>query len=685
MESGKWKVLVLICISIVLHFPLSTFHSAQAQVRRVNAGSLQGATVSNPRGNSNNNGNFNNMPGDSTFRDSNVVRGLEYHKEIPDSVLRNRVFMFHHKPFTSKIFEVWNPTLDPTGVQLADRLDAMNGNYYLGKGIVGQPHIGLFPTLAVGLDDGMMADANEGYTRRFNNIWFYQTMMPYSRLSYNSSNKKDYQVNIVHSQNLRPGWNMAFDYQLLCPQGNYPSSGVQNHYLDATTNYFSRDARLQAAAGIILQRFNISENGGISDDSYFLEQIISNRAGIPVNINDSASHNRETAAFARASYNLVKQVDTYRQRDSLVARKINDTLTVTDTVKVTDTIPVGKAHVFNAGVFGIDVSHDRRRRRFADSTMWQEQQASLFWSNDAYPDHRWRNPLKLTLGATVKHITTVFEDNDTLQYSTLFNPFTRVELALGRSTLILNGTVASVENTLNYHAEATLLLPFDSAEHTVLRITAVTESQGPDLRMEHYATTDLRMQDIKRYEMQLTSNEWLDLMLRANHLSHNIWYNSTINVVEGTSPLWLFQGALTLRLKAGWLHLDMQQLAQYSTDEEQMPVPLLASKNSLYADMFLFSRALRLQTGVDLRYHSPFYTQTYDPATGLFYHQNQTQVGGYLWADVFVNIQVKRASIYAKAGHLNALWESQPTYFLLPHYPGRSFGVFWGLTWHFFD
>ena len=62
-----------------------------------------------------------------------------------------------------------------------------------------------------------------------------------------------------------------------------------------------------------------------------------------------------------------------------------------------------------------------------------------------------------------------------------------------------------------------------------------------------------------------------------------------------------------------------------------------------------------------------------------------TEVGDYIWADVFLNLQVKRASIYLKAGHLNALWENRPRYFLLPHYPGQKFGLFWGLTWHFFD
>ena len=129
----------------------------------------------------------------------------------------------------------------------------------------------------------------------------------------------------------------------------------------------------------------------------------------------------------------------------------------------------------------------------------------------------------------------------------------------------------------------------------------------------------------------------------------------------------------------------MQHLLQHSTDDGQLSVPLFATKNSLYADMYLFHRALRLQIGVDLRFHTKFYAEAYHPGTGLFVEQDEQEVGGYLWGDVFINLQIKRAGIYLKAGHLNALWENQPTYMLLPHYPGQRFGLFWGVTWKFFD
>ena len=37
VEREKWKVIVLICVSIAFHFPLSTFHSLKAQVAGLNA------------------------------------------------------------------------------------------------------------------------------------------------------------------------------------------------------------------------------------------------------------------------------------------------------------------------------------------------------------------------------------------------------------------------------------------------------------------------------------------------------------------------------------------------------------------------------------------------------------------------------------------------------------------------
>ena len=676
LTGGKWKAIVLISVSIALHLSPCAL---QAQERtRITPATITTLPTSTPTSTSSAAGHntANPFATDSASRDSNEVKGLIYHKETPDSVLRRRVFMFHHEPLQVKINRLWNPTLDPTGVQFADRLDALNGNYYLSKGIVGQPHYALYPTLITNLVTQLQPDPNIGYSKRSSNIWLYQTMTPFTTLGYHSSLDKDYQLHLTHTQNIRPGWNLAFNYDLLCPEGVYTSSGVKNHYLDATTNYFSPDSRLQAAAGIIWQSFNIDENGGIASDSYLTSS--ANRAGIPVNLYNSGTMHRESELFGRITYNLVQQVDHYRQRDNIVARQINDTLTVMDTVKLTDTLHVGTPKIINAGVIGLALNQDRRKRVFTDSTLWTLHSADIFWTNDAYPDHRWRNPLKITAGINLEHENAVIS-GDTMRLFCLM-PYANVDINLGLSTLTTQAMFAiDRPDEADYLLNASFTQAFDSATNTQLTLSATSERKSPDLLFVH----DARYTQF--LTLQFSSGEWINLMVCANHLSHNVWYDTALLVHQGTSPLWLCQAALTTHLHLGWLHLDMQQLLQHSTDNNQLPVPLWASKNSIYADFWLFSHVLRMQTGVDLRYHTAFYSPAYDYRTGVFCHQSETPVGGYLWGDLFINLQVKRASIYLKAGHINAIWETHPTYFLLPHYPGRRFGLYWGITWNFFD
>lgn len=689
-DKKTWRIILCAVFLISLS---SEFNQTYAQVRRGNANAtpnITGSTISQPGFNQGTNtGNPFGNNNDSTLRDTNVIRGLEYHKETPDSVLQRQVFLFHFVPLAVKYNEVWNPVLSPTGAQLSDRIDELNGNYYLGKGSLGQPHYGLFPTLADGIDDQLQPDPNEGYAKRPANIWLYQTMTPFTTLGYHSSLDKDYQVRVSHTQNIRPGWNVAFDYNLICPEGVYTSSGVRNHYLDATTNYFSPDSRLQAVAGVIWHSFNIDENGGIADDSYFLQQLQSNRAGVPVNLYNSGTRHRETAAFGRLTYNLVQQQPRYRQRDSLAVRTVSDSVTIIDTVKLTDTILPASPHVLNAGVVGVELNYDRSKRVFLDSTLWTYRDATFFWTNDAYPDHRWQNPLKMTLGVKTVFYKTAIDSRPAIESLDLFKPFANVDVALNRATVGVETAVGNLGDGLEYHLEGHLIMPFDSAGNTLLRLNAVTQSVEPDVRICADALVNqgitLRPLQTQRYELQLVSGEWLDLMVRANHMSHNTWYDTTLTVHEGNAPLWLYQAALTSRIALGWFHLDMQQLLQHSTDQAQMPVPLWASKNSVYAELHLFGRALTLQTGVDLRYHTSFLAPTYDYRTGLFCHQDEMEVGNYIWGDLFINLQVKRASIYLKAGHLNALWETSPNYFILPHYPGRKFGLYWGINWKFFD
>ena len=717
MKAGnrKWKVLVLVFVSIALHFPLSTLNPLQAQVRRTDiANPLERGHFRTASGlTSTRNNQDASRPTDTTgqYSDTSATKGLVFAKETPDSVLRKKVFLFHHVPYSVKIDEVWNPTLDPTGAQFSDPLDGFNGDFFLGQGTIGHPHQSVYPKMTDGLGFYLQGKGHDGYLKTPENIRFYQTMTPYTVLSYNNSLKKDYLVRVAHTQNIIPGWNFSFDYRLICPEGNLSGSGAKNHYLDATMNYFSRDSRLQVRGGFIWQSLTTDENGGLSDDSYFTNNTSSNLNGLPVRLYRSSSTSLHHDAFLHATYNFVRQVERHRERDSLVARY--DTVNadsihmIIDTLVVTDTLRVGTPHVVNLGVLGVEANYSRWKRAafltdYSDSTLWEDASATLFWTNDAYTDYRWRNPLKITLGITPRRLNAIVAKDtasapDTLLTMAAVNPFAKMELRLWKATLRGEATIDNTLLNLNdaikepdFHSRAALMIPFDSSENNTLELSATYQKKLPEVRMLHATNYTLKSILSKSVEARLQHNSdsglfrLIDFSVSAAHMSHNTWYDSTLAVVEGSSDLWLCQASLSLRIQWHWLHLDMQQIFQHSTDRLQMDVPLWASKNSIYADFSLFRNALRMQIGADVRYFSRFMADAYDPATGIFYAQS-TEVGDYIWADAFINLQVKRASIYLKAGHFNALWENHPQYFLLPHYPGTRFGLFWGMTWNFFD
>lgn len=635
-------------------------------------------------------------------------KGIEYHEEIPDTTLQHSVFMFRYDPQAVKIKDVAYPSLDPTGVQYHDALDAMNGNYYLSRGVFGQQHLALYQTFGDALHFRMAPDVNIGYRVRPENLWLIQTKRPYTSLSYASSLEKEHRVLVSLAQNVMPRWNFAFDYKLINPSGNYSNSSATNHYLDATTNYYTRDARYQVTAGIIWEKFRMDENGGITNDSIFRNRTIRNEGGVPVLFTNMGSIDKNLTAFAKQTFNTVRPIDRYRRREEIQfvgydtiyskpdsLQNSESTITrivpIYDTVVKYDTIAPFRPMVINTGVFGMDVRYDREKHVFVDSTVTRKLSGSLYWTNDAYWDSRWRNPLKIMIGV-----------KPTLMHAFMYNGFRARFFALNPMASVTVDTKigmvsASIEKNIadnyyknGYRFDANLKAYLDSLRRHVIRAEVVFQGQDPELIYHNLVAMSgsdkkLGLTNIQKFEAGYSFREWLDWSVTARHIVNNIWIEDSTTVVQNGGSAWLFQSRLNATLHWKWFHYDMQHLFQYSTDQNQVRVPLFATKNSIYADVKIFKGALRAQFGIDLRYHTAFYADAYNPYTSTFYRQNDVKIGNYIWGDIFINLQVKRASIFFKAGHLNALWEGHPNYYLLPHYPGNNFGFYYGMIWKFFD
>ncbi len=629
---------------------------------------------------------------DSTAQEQRA-RGVIDDPEEPDSVLQRSVYLFQMRPMGVKIYSIQNVWHDPTGAQHHDPLGNARGHYYLSKGVVGQSHLDLYPVLGTGIGWHYQPDVNSGYTRTPYNIGFYQTRKPYSMLSYSSSLKNEYTLRVVHTQNITPRWNFALDYLLLNPDPIFSNEDTKNNYLTLSTNYYSRDSRYQAYAALLWQRWNIGENGGLTNDNTFRNNSMSDFRGLPVNDYTARSLYNSWLFYTHHSYNFVRQV---LQVSEHIETKVNSNdSTQIDTIVYNDTITPSPLRIINPGVIALDFSKERSARRYSDSTTVHQYMLWLYWTNDAYPDSRFSCPFKVTVGLQPRWYR--IDEHDSLLYNWA-NTTTTTQLALrlGSDTLASSfyHTLGDAYLRNNYWAEIHYTHRFDSLRTATLSATAVRQS--PDFFYLHYHSNslawdrpDLKRNVLQKYALRYHRDRLFDFELAANHINRNTWLQdngSGLAPVQNNAAFWLLQSRTALYITLWqWLHCDLEQFLQYSSDDKQWDAPLWATKNSLYANFHLFHRALQMQAGVDIRYHTPFYADGYNAPAGAFVRQRSVQVGNYLWGDVFINMQIRKVTIFLKAGHLNALWEMNPDYFMLPHYPGNKFGLYYGLTWRFFD
>ncbi len=671
--------------------------------------------------------------------------------EEPDSLLPSYVFRFTPSFRSVKIFNLSHPSLNPTGVELHNPVHRFDGNHYIDLGALGQVQQSLYPFAdqtfqlhAFGnagspLQLTLQPDPSPVYRQVLHAQPFFHTLRPFTHLQYGSSIDKDYQISVIHTQNIKPRWNVAFLYDLVSRDGSYTNSEVTNHILDVTSNYYSVDARYQIQAQISFNRLRQQENGGVQDRNTCWD--FNRTSGVPVNMYSAQNQWRDFKVRIHQSFNTVRQYEHLRPirktltdtiaRDTSVARAATPdsskgsvivrgfTIHQHDTVIGFDTIRPHQPHSFNTGVFALDLNYGKHRRIFTDpqanswfynwgsidstlfldSTTLHQLSAEIYWTNDAYMSHRWSNPFVILVGLRPEYNRLQFAVNSRDNFSTSL--FARTRLSLGRFTLYAQAEeVTGSYRNGDYRIDGSLHLLV--GRHSHFSAALLSEAQAPALFYYHnegcysWEYDDDQFNKIKRQQLSVgyameqpdSTNTHLRILrtrTSATLLSDNIWISDQMRPTQGNETGLLLQATVETHLRFGWFNIRMQQMLQHCTKSSVLSVPLLASKNSLYADLHIFHRALRMQTGIDLRYHTPYWADEWNPILGAFYRQSDIEVGNYLVADFWLTLQIKRASIYAKVSHFNAPLEKKPSYFSLPYYPLEGLGVYWGVIWKFFN
>jgi hypothetical protein len=121
---------------------------------------------------------------------------------------------------------------------------------------------------------------------------------------------------------------------------------------------------------------------------------------------------------------------------------------------------------------------------------------------------------------------------------------------------------------------------------------------------------------------------------------------------------------------------------QSPSQPEYIRIPGFSGHLNLFFKSPIFKQAATIQTGFQFYYFSEFFADGYNPAYRDFYIQNEKSIGNYIYADVYLTLNIKTARLFLKYAHFNSLFGNY-TYYLAPHYPDRDARFCFGINWRF--
>ena len=577
----------------------------------------------------------------------------------------------------------------------------------------------------------------------------FNTKTPYTELAYwgtlfANKEKEESNVQILTTQNITPELNFTLEYRRFGSNGMLRREDTDNRSVLMATNYLGKKYLMHA--GYIYNRIERSENGGIVDQSWIRDTLVDARE-IDVYLKDASNKLKKNTLFLDQLYRIPfsflddrearKEKRQQRMvRDSLM--KSGDSLAIAALLQKEreDSIALA-AQLDTAGIvddvttafIGHSSEYSVFRKTYEDKI-----EANDSYGREFYNDRFLINPTQSIDSMRVMR----FENRAFIRLQPwkndgivskldigigdkLLNYFTfkPQDYLSGSSNVLLNSTYlyaganGSFKKYVNWDAKgqytflgheindfdlgANLSLnvyPFRRYKTSPLTFSAHFETslKEPDYYQQHIYTNHFRWDNefskisTTKAEASLSIPRWqLGASFGYALLDNNIYYDTLGIVRQNTEPMSVITATLKKNFKVWKLHFDHKALMQLSSNEEVMPLPLLALNLRYYIQLDVVKNVMQMQIGANGTYTTKWYLPAYNPVLGVFHNQNEMKYGNCPYIDAFVNIQWKRACIFIKAINLNMGWPGKSAdYFTADGYIAPQRAIKFGISWPFY-
>ena len=551
----------------------------------------------------------------------------------------------------------------------------------------------------------------------------YNTKTPHTELAYYGTlfankEKEEANVRVLTTQNISPQMNLTLDFRRFGGNGMLKREDTANKTFVASTNYLGKKYLMHA--GYIYNKVARSENGGIIDDAWIRDTIVDARE-IDVYLRDASNELKKNTIFLDQTYRIplsfLKDLGKRKNAEDSTAAVQMDTTSLDTPVVDTDVTTAFIGHSSEYSVFRktyTDKISDNAGKEFygdrfyinpntsADSLRVMRLDNKVFIRLQPWKDDAIVSKLDVGIGDKLASYYS-FSPTDYIQGPTnvIQNSVYLYAGANGQYRKYMTWGAKGKYNFLGYEIndfdiEADMAFhayPFRRARTSPLTVglSFGTSLKEPDYYQQHLFTNHYRWDNdfnkisTTRVEASLSIPRW-DLAASFGYglLSNNIYYDTQGIACQNTAPMSVMTAVLKKNFVVWKFHLDHQAMVQLSSNEQVLPLPLVALNFRYYLQFDVVPRVMQMQIGAVGTYTTKWYAPAYNPVLGVFHNQNESEYGNCPYIDAFVNIQWKKASIFIKAVNVNMGWPNKSAdYFTAAGYIAPQRAIKFGITWPF--
>ncbi|MFV0506506.1 MAG: putative porin [Bacteroidales bacterium] len=548
----------------------------------------------------------------------------------------------------------------------------------------------------------------------FEEIDFLNTTTPYTYFYYIQSlnkNTKQYdRLDVLHSQNVNERLNFTFRWDQARANGDFQNQ--QQKPMNVLFNMNYQGDKYIAYGSIIYNRVKSEENGGLTDDAS--RDLTEKSDQLPVNLYGVSSEIKNIIATYNHEYRIGRKV-LVEEKDMLEEQWA----LIPDSVK-----ELGVDNFFPRLGLSHQIEYETATRSFDEESVDTSFFSNSFLNPNSTddvveysrlsnvfrvkyyenPDKEWLAGAFVYAGADVVNVKYKQLLNDSIPYiidsvsmfsNNYVDAFVGGEIGKSNSEFLnwkakakfyLSGQKLGT-TYLSGYIDKPLRLSFDTL---ALVANAEFNTVAPsvfeqDFVSNHFIwhnsfsnTTEMKFSGTVRSQ-KLKAKAGANFGVFANM----IYGGYKVVPVQEKDPVSVISIFAQKNFRSKAFDWMLKLLWQSSSNEAAVPLPDVSLFSNLAAK-FTLSKVLHMRMGVEFLYDTKFYANAYDPATGRFYSQKTTKIGGYPYLTPYLTFRLKRFDAFLRADNISSMFMKEERYTAY-NLPANRFAFRIGLKWRFFD